>query len=149
MLKVKDLMTREVLTLAPNTTVREAAEILSTEHVSGAPVVRLGTVVGMVSSVDLLEFIAGLPADPEAVSGGMEHGILDDHTVEEAMTRGPVKTIALDAPASTAAEMMKEEGIHRLPVLDNGKLVGIISTTDLVKAIADRKLSYRTFVFPK
>lgn len=149
MLKVKDLMTREVLTLAPNTTVREAAEVLSTEHVSGAPVVRLGTVVGMVSSVDLLEFIAGLPADPEAVSGGLEHGILDDHTVEEAMTRGPVKTIALDAPASTAAEMMMEEGIHRLPVLDNGKLVGIISTTDLVKAIADRKLSYRTFVFPK
>lgn len=149
MLKVKDLMTREVLTLAPNTTVREAAEILSTEHVSGAPVVRLGTVVGMVSSVDLLEFIAGLPADPEAVSGGLEHGILDDHTVEEAMTRGPVKSIALDAPASTAAEMMMDEGIHRLPVLDNGKLVGIISTTDLVKAIADRKLSYRTFVFPK
>lgn len=149
MLKVKDLMTREVLTLAPNTTVREAAEILSTEHVSGAPVVRLGVVVGMVSSVDLLEFIAGLPADPEAVSGGMEHGILDDHTVEEAMTRGPIKTIALDAPASTAAEIMMEEGIHRLPVLDNGNLVGIISTTDLVKAIADRKLSYRTFVFPK
>jgi acetoin utilization protein AcuB len=149
MLKVKDLMTREVLTLAPNTTVREAAEILSTEHVSGAPVVRLGVVVGMVSSADLLEFIAALPADPEAVSGGMDHGILDDHTVEEAMTRGPIKTIALDAPASTAAEMMNEEGIHRLPVLDNGKLVGIISTTDLVKAIADRKLSYRTFVFPK
>jgi CBS domain-containing protein len=149
MLKVKDLMTREVLTLAPNTTVREAAEILATEHVSGAPVVRLGTVVGMVSSMDLLEFIAGLPADPEAVSGGLDHGILDDHTVEEAMTRGPIKTIALDAPASTAAEMMQQEGIHRLPVLDNGKLVGIISTTDLVKAIADRKLSYRTFVFPK
>lgn len=149
MLKVKDLMTREVLTLAPNTTVREAAEILSTEHVSGAPVVRLGVVVGMVSSADLLEFIAALPADPEAVSGGQDHGILDDHTVEEAMTRAPIKTIALDAPASTAAELMMEEGIHRLPVLDNGKLVGIISTTDLVKALADRKLSYRTFVFPK
>ncbi len=149
MLKVKDLMTREVLTLAPNTTVREAAEILSTEHVSGAPVVRHGAVIGMISSVDLLEFIAGLPADPEAVSGGMDHGILDDHTVEEAMTRGPIKTIALDAPASTAAEMMMAEGIHRLPVLDNNQLVGIISTTDLVKALADRKLSYRTFVFPK
>lgn len=149
MLKVKDLMTREVLTLAPNTTVREAAEILSTEHVSGAPVVRHGLVIGMISSVDLLEFIAGLPADPEAVSGGMDHGILDDHTVEEAMTRGPIKTIALDAPASAAAEMMMEESIHRLPVLENGQLVGIISTTDLVKALADRKLSYRTFVFPK
>lgn len=148
MLKVKDLMTRDLLTLAPNTTIREAAEILATEHVSGAPVVHVGRPLGMVSAADLLEFIAGLPADPEAVSGGLEHGILDDHTVEEAMTRGPLTTIGPDAPASRAAEMMQTEGVHRLPVVEDGKLVGIITTTDLVKAVADRKLSYRTFVFP-
>lgn len=148
MLKVKDLMTRDLLTLAPNTTIREAAEILATEHVSGAPVVRAGKPLGMVSARDLLEFIAALPADPEAVSGGMEHGILDDHTVEEAMTRGPLTSIAPDAPASRAAELMQQEQVHRLPVVDEGTLVGIITTTDLVKAVADRKLSYRTFVFP-
>lgn len=149
MLKVKDLMTREVLTLAPNTSVREAAEILSTEHVGGAPVVRLGKIVGMISAADLLDFIAALPADPEAVSGGLEHGILDDHTVEEAMTRGPLVTVDPEAPANRAAEIMKEENIHRLPVVENGLLVGIVSTTDLVKAVADRKISYRTFVFPR
>ncbi len=148
MLKVKDLMTRELLTLEPNTSIREAAEILATEHVSGAPVVHAGRPVGMVSATDLLEFIAALPADPEAVSGGMDHGILDDHTVEEAMTRGPLTTIDLEAPASRAAELMQAEHIRRLPVLDGARLVGIITTTDLVKAVADRKLSYRTFVFP-
>ncbi len=149
MLKVKDLMTPDVLTLAPNTSVREAAELLATEHVSGAPVVRLGKIIGMVSSRDLLEFIAALPADPDAVSGGLEHGILDDHTVEEAMTRGPLTTIEPDAPASKAAELMHGENIHRLPVVDGGRIVGIISTTDLVKVVAQRKLSYRTFVFPQ
>lgn len=148
MLKVKDLMTPDVLTLAPNTSVREAAELLATEHVSGAPVVRLGKLIGMVSSRDLLEFIAALPADPDAVSGGLEHGILDDHTVEEAMTRGPLTTIEPEAPASKAAELMHDEHIHRLPVVEDGRIVGIISTTDLVKAVAQRKLSYRTFVFP-
>jgi CBS domain-containing protein len=148
MLKVKDLMTRELLTLEPNTTIREAAEILATEHVSGAPVVHAGRPLGMVSATDLLEFIAALPADPEAVSGGMDHGILDDHTVEEAMTRGPLTTIDAEAPASRAAELMQAERIRRLPVVDAGRLVGIITTTDLVKAVADRKLSYRTFVFP-
>jgi CBS domain-containing protein len=148
MLKVKDLMTRDLLTVAPNTTIREAAELLATEHVSGAPVVHAGTPLGMISARDLLEFIAALPADPEAVSGGMDHGILDDHTVDEAMTRGPLTTIGPDAPASRAAEVMQAEQIHRLPVVDDGKLVGIITTTDLVKAVADRKLSYRTFVFP-
>lgn len=149
MLKVKDLMTRDVLTVAPNTSVREAAELLSSEHVGGTPVVRLGKLVGMVSARDLLDFIAALPADPGEVTGGMEHGILDDHTVEEAMTRIPLATISPNAPANRAAEMMKDEGVHRLPVVDKDKLVGIISTLDLVKAIADRKLSYRTFVFPK
>ncbi|MBX3133339.1 MAG: CBS domain-containing protein [Gemmatimonadaceae bacterium] len=148
MLKVKDLMTRDVLTLAPNTSIREAAEQLATEHVSGAPVVRLGKIIGMVSARDLLDFIAALPADPEAVSGGMDHGILDDHTVDEAMTPGPLTTVSPETPASRAAEVMKAEHIHRLPVVEGDKLVGIISTTDLVKAVADRKLSYRTFVFP-
>ena len=148
MLKVKDLMTRDLLTLEPNTSNREAAEILATENVSGAPVVHAGKPLGIVSARDLLEFIAALPADPEAVSGGLEHGILDDHTVEEAMTRGPLTTITPDAPASRAAEVMQAEHIHRLPVVDDGRLVGIITTTDLVKAVADRKLSYRTFVFP-
>lgn len=148
MLKVKDLMTRELLTVAPNTTIREAAEILATEHVSGAPVVHAGRPLGMISARDLLEFIAALPADPEAVTGGLDHGILDDHTVEEAMTRGPLTSIGPDAPASRAAELMQAEDVHRLPVVEDGKLVGIITTTDLVKAVADRKLSYRTFVFP-
>lgn len=149
MLKVKDLMTRDVLTVAPNTSVREAAELLSSEHVGGTPVVRLGKLLGMVSARDLLDFIAALPADPGEVSGGLDHGILDDHTVEEAMTRIPLATIEPEAPASRAAELMKEEGVHRLPVVESGKLVGIVSTLDLVKAVADRKLSYRTFVFPR
>ena len=140
MLKVRDLMTRDVLHVAPHATIRETAELLATEHVSGAPVVRLGKVVGMISARDLLDFIAALPADPEAVSGGLEHGILDDHTVEEAMTPGPLATIAPDAPASKAAEMMQQEQVHRLPVGEGDKLLGILTTTDLVKAGADREL---------
>ena len=149
MLKVKDLMTRQVLTLAPTTSIREAAEFLSTEHLSGAPVTWRRKIQGMLSSTDLLEFIAGLPADPAAVDGGTEHGILDEHTVEEAMVRGPLTTIGSDEPANRAAELMNEKRIHRLPVVDDEHLVGIITTTDLVKALADRKLTYRTFVFPR
>lgn len=149
MLKVKDLMTRDVLTVAPNTSIREASEMLATEHVSGMPVVRLGKLLGIISARDILEFIAALPADPEAVSGGMEHGILDDHTVEEAMTRGPLTTVDPDAPANRAAEIMQAQHIHRLPVVSGDQLVGIISTTDLVKAVAQKKISYRTFVFPR
>ncbi|MEX2182777.1 MAG: CBS domain-containing protein [Gemmatimonadaceae bacterium] len=148
MLKVRELMTHDVLTVAPNVSVREAAELLSSEGVGGTPVVLRGNIVGMVSARDLLDFIASLPSDPAEVDGGTEHGILDDHTVEEAMTRGPLCTIAPDDAATKAATLMKEEGVHRLPVVEGTKLVGIISTLDLVRALADGKLSRRTFVFP-
>lgn len=148
MLKVKDIMTPDVLTLAPNVSIREAAEIFSTERLGGAPVVNLGTVVGMITAQDLLDFIASLPTEPAEVRALSEHGILDDHTVEEAMTRAPLKSLAPDTPADRAAEIMRTEGVHRLPVLDGERLVGIVSTVDFVRAVAERRLSHRTFVFP-
>jgi len=149
MLKLRDIMTRDVLTVPPNLSVREAAEIFATERLGGAPVVKAGRIVGMLSASDLLDFIAALPAEPAEVGDPSERGILDNHTVEEAMTRGPVVSLPPDAPATRAAEVMKEERIHRLPVVDKETLVGIISTVDLVKAVADRRISHRTFVFPK
>jgi CBS domain-containing protein len=149
MLKLRDIMTREVLTVPPNLSVREAAEIFSTERLGGAPVVRGGRMIGMLSASDLLDFIASLPAEPAGVGDTSERGILDDHTVEEAMTRGPVHSLPPDAPVTLAAEVMKQERIHRLPVVENETLVGIVSTVDLVKAVADRRINTRTFVFPK
>ena len=149
MLKLRDIMTRDVLTVPPNLSVREAAEIFATERLGGAPVVLSGRIVGMLTAGDLLDFIAGLPAEPMEVGDPSERGILDNHTVEEAMTRGPVRSLPSDAPATLAAEVMKEERIHRLPVVDKDTLVGIVSTVDLVTAIADKRISHRTFVFPK
>ncbi len=149
MLKIRDLMSREVLTFAPNVSVREAAEQLSTEGVGGAPIVLRGKLIGMITARDLMDFIAALPADPAEMDGGTEHGILDDHAVEEAMTRAPLSTVSPDDPVSKAADLMKSERVHRLPVVEGDKLVGIVSTLDLVRALADRKVGYRTYLFPK
>ena len=149
MLKLRDIMTRDVLTVPPNLSVREAAEIFATERLGGAPVVRAGEIVGMLSASDLLDFIASLPAEPPEIGDPSDRGILDNHSVEEAMTRAPVRSLPPDATVVRAAEVMKVERIHRLPVVDNGVLVGIVSTVDLVKAVADRRISHQTFVFPK
>jgi CBS domain-containing membrane protein len=150
MIRLRDIMTRDVLTVPPTLSVREAAELFATERLGGAPVVRGGKMIGMLSASDLLDFVASLQAEPLEVGGDTsERGILDSHTVEEAMTRGPVRSLPPDAPATRAAEVMKEERIHRLPVVDGETLVGIVSTVDLVRAVADRRLSHRTFVFPK
>jgi CBS domain-containing protein len=149
MTKVRDIMTPDVLTLAPDVSIREAAEVFSTERLGGAPVVKGATLLGMLTAQDLLDFISALPTEPAEVRAVSEHGILDDHTVEEAMTRAPLTTLTPDMPAARAAEIMKEARVHRLPVLEGGRLVGIVSTVDFVRAIADRKLTHRTFVFPK
>jgi CBS domain-containing protein len=148
MLKVRDIMTPDVLTLAPDVSIREAAEVFSTERLGGAPVVQAGTLLGMLTAQDLLDFISSLPTEPAEVRAMSEHGILDDHTVEEAMTRGPLTSLTPDMPAATAAELMKEARVHRMPVLEGDRLVGIVSTVDFVRAVAERRLTQRTFVFP-
>jgi CBS domain-containing protein len=148
-LTIRDIMTRDVLTIAPDLSIREAAEILSSERLGGAPVVHGGRIVGMLSASDLLDFIASLPVEPHEVRGGTDRGILEMHTVEEAMTRAPVRSLGPDDPVSRAAEVMKVERLHRLPIVDQDRLVGIISTMDLVTALADKRISHQTFVFPK
>jgi CBS domain-containing protein len=148
MLTVRDIMTAEVLTLQPDTTIREAAEIFSTERLGGAPVVTHGVVVGMLTAQDLLDFIASLPAEEAEVRARGERGILDDHDVEEAMTRAPLRTLSPETKVDRAAEIMREERVHRLPVVEHDRLVGIVSTLDFVKAVADHRIGHRTFVFP-
>jgi CBS domain-containing protein len=68
--------------------------------------------------------------------------------VEEAMSRGPLRTVTPATPVEKAAELLAVERMHRIPVVDDGHLVGIVSTMDVVRAVADRKLSHTTFVFP-
>src|SRR5690606_19110827 len=61
MLRLRDIMTTDVLSVSPELTVREAMEILDGRHISGAPVVANGNIVGIVSATDLLAFAASLP----------------------------------------------------------------------------------------
>ncbi len=149
MLKLRDIMTKDVLTIAPDLSIREAAEIFSAERLGGAPVVQGGRIVGMLSASDLLDFIASVPVEPREVRGGTDRGILETHTVEEAMTRAPVRSLGPDEPVGRAAEVMKAERLHRLPIVEQDRLVGIISTVDLVTALADKRITHQTFVFPK
>lgn len=66
MLRLRDIMTKDVLTLTPDLAVRDAMALLASRHVSGAPVIDRGKVVGVLSSTDLLEFAAALPGVPVA-----------------------------------------------------------------------------------
>lgn len=149
MLRVRDIMTPSVITLAPDSSIREAAELLATEGIGGAPVVLHGSVVGMLTAQDLMDFIASLAAEQPEVRERTERGILDDHVVEEAMSRAPLRTVPPSAPVERAAELLSVERMHRIPVVEEERLVGIVSTMDVVRAVAEGRLHHSTFVFPR
>lgn len=143
--RVEDIMTRVVVTLAPNDTVHDAAQRLAHNRISGAPVVEEGRVVGMISESDLVHSL--MPPAPvdrgvsildslELIGRTRPHGIEHGQKVGEVMT--PI-VVQIPARASIwkAASVMERRGVKRLPVVDaDDYLVGIISRADLVKSMA-------------
>jgi CBS domain-containing protein len=135
--KVAEAMTRDVVTVSPQTPLKEAAELLARHRISGIPVVDESGVVGVLSEADIVarstgsresrslirEFLSTRDPGPdmEAASAG------------EAMT-SPAITIAPERLVAEAARVMVERGVNRLPVVDGSQLVGIVTRADLVRA---------------
>jgi CBS domain-containing protein len=138
-MRVAEIMTTEVLTVSPTTSLKEVGEALLGRGISGIPVVGAGReVLGVVSETDIVfkerrpdthraRFLIRLANDDEELK-------LEARTAGEAMTMPPI-TIAADRPVSEAASLMLDRGVNRLPVVDReGVLVGIVTRSDLVRA---------------
>jgi CBS domain-containing protein len=140
-MKVQDVMTKDPLTVHPRATLKEVAEILVREKISGLPVVDdEGHVVGVVSEGDILiKETAGTTTEKGFLArllsfDPLEDLKLDARTAREAMTV-PAITIGPRRPLTEAATTMIEQGVKRLPVVDDrGKLLGIVTRADLVRA---------------
>jgi CBS domain-containing protein len=137
-MKVEDVMTREVLTVSPGASLKEAAHLLVEHRISGLPVVdNEDHVLGVVSEADVLpKEVAGLQLRrPLAWLTGLEvdRSKLEARLVGEAMT-APALTIEAHHPVGFAAKLMIDRSVNRLPVVDDGKLIGIVTRADLVRA---------------
>jgi CBS domain-containing protein len=126
MLRIREIMSRDVTTFARDTAIRAALEKLSSSRMSGAPVIDNGKVCGIISVADIVGVIA-TASDPSAA--GMK-------SVGEVMT-GHVHSLPSDAPVRNAASMMRENRIHRVLVIDDGELVGVVSALDVARAVSD------------
>ncbi|MGB9878201.1 MAG: CBS domain-containing protein [bacterium] len=115
----KDIMTKEVITVKPSTTRNELAKLLSERNISGVPVMDEEgcCVIGVVTEADLLKKCG--------------------ETVGEIMTK-EVISVSEDTPIEEIAKILAEKGIKRVPVLKEGKLVGIVSRADIVRAFAEK-----------
>jgi CBS domain-containing protein len=140
-MKIRQLMSRDVVTVTPGTTLKEVARVLTRHGISGVPVVDGdGAVVGVVSEADVLMKERGPQSQPagrfawfgEARDPAAEAKVAA-RTAAESMT-SPALTIGPERPASAAARLMVERGINRLPVVQDGVLIGIVTRADLVRA---------------
>jgi CBS domain-containing protein len=143
MLKVRDLMTPEVVTVHPTTPIKDVARSLVDHRISGMPVVDDdGRIVGVVSEGDLIVKEQGKDAaerrplarifgDSPATRAQLAKGLA--LTAGDAMT-APAVTVSADALVGEAAAIMTRKRINRLPVVDGDKLVGVVSRADIVRA---------------
>ena len=137
-MKVKDVMTTDVVTVEPETSLKDVAAILAVRRISGLPVVDAdGKVVGVISEADILFKEVGEKGPQGVIAWLLEPGgdaKLEARTAGEAMT-GPARTIGPERPVAEAAKRMLEEAVNRFPVVDDdGKLLGIVTRADLVRA---------------
>jgi CBS domain-containing protein len=131
---VAELMQRSVKTVRSDASIAEVVASLAEAHVSGLPVVDgSGRVIGVVSTSDVLM------AEAEVESPGARRELLEDTAVLEIMTPHPLRVAASEDVREAARQMLYAD-VHRLLVIEGERVIGIISTTDIVRAVANGKL---------
>ncbi len=143
-MNVADVMTRDVITVGPKATIAEIAKMMLDYHLSGVPVVDGGKLVGMVSERDLMRrgeigtaqprsrWAAFFASEQEAAAEFVHaHG----RTAADVMTRNVV-TVTSKTPLAAVADLLDRHRIKRTPVVEDGRLVGIVARADLLRALA-------------
>ena len=176
MLRLRDIMTKQVLTVSPELPLRDVIDVLTRHKVTGLPVVAGRKVVGVITTGDLIAFLGSAPSDEEGQSaedaddespprdeesdeaaryfvdlwpedesdlterferqGSWHRDVLGDHVVSEAMSTTRC-VLGPDAPVTAAARVMRRYGEHRVLVVKEGRLLGIVSASDIVRAVAE------------
>ena len=142
-----DLMTRDVAVVHPETSLLDAVRLMAQRRISGMPVLDdAGAIVGMLSEGDLVRWHEGyterqarwlaMLADGLELAPNFVQGIRDQHRkVGSVMAKGAM-TVTEDMPAREVAHVMHTRNIKRVPVVRDGRLVGIVARSDLVRALA-------------
>ncbi|HEU4427010.1 MAG TPA: CBS domain-containing protein [Pilimelia sp.] len=133
-MRVSDVMSSPVVTVAPGAHLKEVADLLVKHEISAVPVVDGGKLVGIVSEADLVPL--ELAPDPRAHLAPVREPPADvPRVVAEVMTR-EVVALPERADAAEAGRLMLERGIKSIPVVREGRVVGIVARRDLLKVLA-------------
>uniref|UniRef100_I2Q0P0 CBS-domain-containing membrane protein n=1 Tax=Desulfovibrio sp. U5L TaxID=596152 RepID=I2Q0P0_9BACT len=151
MLKAKDVMTADVVTITEDTEISVAAKLLFDRGFNGVPVLNAaGTLTGILCQADLVaqQKKLSLPSVFSLLDGFIPLGSMKDLdrevekmsalTATHAMTRNPA-TVAPETGIDEVASLMTDKGYHTVPVVDAGKVVGIIGMRDILGTLLEKK----------
>jgi len=144
-----ELMTRDVAVVHPETSLLDAVKLMARRHISGMPVVdAAGAIVGMLSEGDLIRWHEGLTerqgrwldmlADGFELAPTFIQGIKEQNRKVQSVMSPGATTVTEDTLARDIAHLMYSKNFKRVPVVRDGKLVGIVARSDLVRALALR-----------
>jgi acetoin utilization protein AcuB len=130
-MRIKDVMTRNPITVESETLVLDAQRIMKENNIRRLPVVDKGKLVGIVTKHDLLE---ASPSPATSLSVFELNYLLSKMRVKEIMKKNPM-TLTPDTPFEEALRLGQEKKIGSFPVVENGKLVGITTESDIIRFV--------------
>ena len=144
-----DLMTRDVAVVHPETSLLEAVKLMAQRRISGMPVVDgEGKIVGIMSEGDLVRWHEGyterqahwldMLADGFELAPAFLEGIQEQQRKVQSVMSPGVIAVSEGTPAREVASLMYAKNIKRVPVVRDGKLVGIVARSDLIRALAQK-----------
>ena len=126
---ISHIMTKSVVTVNQNDDLTQVVEKLNANSIRHLPVVNGKKVVGIISRTDINRLTFGALFDGQE---GSDEAVLQMLTIPQVMTSKP-KTVSSDVIIRDLAEIFSKEEFHALPVVDNGELKGIVTTTDVIR----------------
>ena len=131
---ISHIMTKSVVTVNQNDDLKEVVAKLKSNSIRHIPVVNGKEVIGIISRTDINRLTFGALFDGQ---DGADEAILDMLTISQIMTSKP-KTVSSDTVIKDLAEIFVKEEFHALPVVDNGVLKGIVTTTDVIRYLLEQ-----------
>jgi len=133
--EIAQIMTKDVVTITPETTLYEAARIMGEKHIGSLIVMKYETAVGVITERDLLREVVEkeIALEKDWLAGGVT---IKEEKVENCMSF-PLITISLKSSIKEAAQMMIENKIRRVAVREHGKVVGIVTAADLIRCLPE------------
>lgn len=132
---ISEIMTKNVITLNYTDELETAERLFKKNHIRHIPVVSGDTIKGILSYTDLLRisFADAIDEDEDTV----DTVVYNMFTIEQVMAKNPT-SVSSKTTIKEVAELLAEQEFHALPVVDDGKLVGIVTTTDLINYLIDQ-----------